>query len=194
MSQDKSRDDVLFAFAVESERNRATLDRYLNDYPEFADDLIDLSNEIRVTESTERNSVAVIDDAGRESAWASFKASGVARLNPFVHLKGRPFVEFCNSLRLPRSIVTALRDRLVEPNTIPKTLVAALASLTDSTTEAVMRYLDLPPKTSASMEFKSDQKPTDGDRVTFQQLIQNTELTESQHVAITEYVGDGESN
>jgi len=194
MSQDMSRDDVLFAFAVESERNRATLDRYLKAYPEFADDLIDLSNEIRVTESTVRNSAGVVDDAGRESAWASFKAAGGALSNPFVHLKGRPFVEFCNSLRLPRSIVTALRDRLVEPNTIPGKLVVAMAALADSTTDALTRYLALPPTTAASMEFKSDQKPTGGDRVTFRQLIQNTELTDSQHAAITEYLGDGESN
>jgi len=194
MSQDKSHDDVLFAFAVEPEQNRATLDRYLKAYPEFAEDLIDLSNEIRVTESTVRNSVGVVDDAGCVSAWASFTASGSVPSNPFVHLKGRPFVDFCNSLKLPRSIVTALRDRLIEPDTIPKKLVAAMASLADSTADAVMRYLALPPTTAPSMEFKSDQKPTDGDRVTFQQLIQNTELTDSQHAAITEYLGDGESN
>lgn len=194
MSQDKSRDDVLFAFAVEPEQNRATLDRYLKAYPEFANDLIDLSNEIRVTDSTVRNSVGVVDDAGRESAWASFTASGSAPSNPFVHLKGRQFVDFCNSLVLPRSIVTALRDRLVEPDTIPKKLVAAMASLADSTADVVTRYLALPPTTAASIEFKSDQKPTEGDRVTFQQLIQNTELTDSQRAAIREYLGDGESN
>lgn len=194
MSQGKSREDILFAFAVESERTRATLDRYLNAYPEFANDLIDLSNEIRLTNSSVQNSTEVVDDAGCESAWASFKASGGAQLNPFVHLKGRPFVEFCNSLGLPRSIVTALRDRLVEPNTIPEKLVAAMAALADSTTDAVIRYLALPPTTAASMEFKSDQKPTNGHRVTFRQLIQNTELTDSQHAAITEYMGDGESD
>ena len=43
-SADKpSRQDVLDAFAVEPHTGRATLERYLRDYPELATELLDLS-------------------------------------------------------------------------------------------------------------------------------------------------------
>lgn len=41
-----SREDVLDAFAVESNHDRATVDRYLREYPQFADDLIELLHEL----------------------------------------------------------------------------------------------------------------------------------------------------
>jgi hypothetical protein len=82
MSQQKSREDVLFAFAVEPERNRLTLDRYLSTYPEFAEDLIDLANEIRLVEATTSNTTEVVEDEQHKSAWASFKAAGAVQPSP----------------------------------------------------------------------------------------------------------------
>jgi hypothetical protein len=41
-------EEVLLAFAVEPVRDRATLERYLELYPRFAEDLVDLSHELRI--------------------------------------------------------------------------------------------------------------------------------------------------
>lgn len=41
-----SREDVLDAFAVEPNHDRATLERYLTDYPQFAREVVDLSIEL----------------------------------------------------------------------------------------------------------------------------------------------------
>ena len=41
-----SREDVLYAFAVEPTSGRETLERYLRDYPEYTTELIDLSYDL----------------------------------------------------------------------------------------------------------------------------------------------------
>lgn len=41
-------DDILFAFSVEPQHDRQTLENYLRRYPELAVELIDLSHELRL--------------------------------------------------------------------------------------------------------------------------------------------------
>jgi len=194
MSQDNNvRDDVLHAFAVEPNHNRETLDRYLKKYPQFASELIDLSAELRLEEFRPVTNAEPIDDPGCEGAWATFTsiaANTSALSNPFANFRGQAFVSFCDSLRLPRSIVAALRDRLVEPASIPDRLVEAIADLSETTSEAIRKYFAQPPTTLATMEFKANQKPVEIERSPFGTLVENTELTEDQHVAVAEYVGD----
>lgn len=197
MSQDEIREDVLYAFAVEPNRNRETLERYLKDYPQFSDELIDLSAELRLQESCPAASVKPVADPTCESAWATFTsvaANASALINPFADFRGQAFVALCNSLRLPRSIVVALRDRLVEPASIPASLVKAISDLSNASTGAVQRYFAQPPTTLATMEFKANQKPVEIERTTFEKLLESTDLTENQRDAVTEYVGDGQSN
>ena len=156
MSQDEIRDDVLSAFAVEPNCNCETLDRYLKKYPQFTNELIDLSTELRLEESRPATSAEPIDDPGCEGAWTTFAsvAPNVSALaNPFTKFRGQAFVSFCKSLRLPRSIVVALRDRLVEPASIPALLVEAISRLSDATSEAVQQYLSQQPTTMTTMEF-----------------------------------------
>lgn len=45
------RDHILYAFAIEPTHDRATLERYLRLYPDAAEDLIDLSLELRLMAS-----------------------------------------------------------------------------------------------------------------------------------------------
>ncbi len=195
MNRDESRDDVLFAFTMEPQRDRKTLDRYLAENPELASDLIDISSELRLRESQPKDNAKVIDDPECDDAWNTLVAAQPQTSpNPFAAFQGREFVELCKSLRLPRSIVAAFRDRLVDVETIPDRLMDSLAACTATATDAVTKYLAQPPTTAVSMEFKSGRKPTEVDRVTFQQLIENTQLSDDQRDAITEYLGDGQSN
>ena len=41
-------EDVLLAFSVEPVHDRPTLERYLKHYPQFAEDLVDMSHELRI--------------------------------------------------------------------------------------------------------------------------------------------------
>ena len=197
MSHDEFREDVLYAFAVEPKHNRETLERYLKDYPQFSDDLIDLSAELRLQQNRPATSAEPIADPTCESEWTTFTSvvsNASALANPFAQFRGQAFASFCNALRLPRSIVTALRDRLVEPTSIPAQLVKSISELSDATIESVEEYFAQPPTTLATMEFKANQKPVEIERTTFEKLVEGSELTEDQRNAVMEYVGDGQSN
>jgi len=46
-------EDVLYAFSVEPKHDRQTLENYLLRYPELAEELIDLSHELRLVTKLE---------------------------------------------------------------------------------------------------------------------------------------------
>ena len=54
-------EDVLLAFSVEPFHDRTTLEHYLKHYPQFAEDLVDMSHELRI--GGRSVSDAVEDDA-----------------------------------------------------------------------------------------------------------------------------------
>ena len=50
-------EDVLYAFSVEPKHDRQTLENYLRRYPELAEELIDLSHELRLVAELEEINV-----------------------------------------------------------------------------------------------------------------------------------------
>ena len=46
MTRPTDREAILYAFAVEANHDRNTLERYLKEYPELTADLIDLTSEL----------------------------------------------------------------------------------------------------------------------------------------------------
>lgn len=48
MAKKGSEEDVLYAFSVEPKHDRQTIENYLRRYPELAEELIDLSHELRL--------------------------------------------------------------------------------------------------------------------------------------------------
>jgi len=74
MTGEKSAEDVLFAFSVEPRHDRQTLERYLKSYPQFADDLLDLSHELRISASLGPVDVFAEDEAGFQAAWQQYAA------------------------------------------------------------------------------------------------------------------------
>lgn len=197
MNNDETRENALYAFAVEPNHNRETLDRYLKKYPQLAKELIDLSSELRLQASSAPPSATPIDDPGLEDAWANFSSiypDSIPVTNPFAKFRGQELVDLCASLRLPRSVVIAMRDCLLVPDSIPVRLIDAISNLSGETRDAVRQYFDQSPKTPATIEFKADKKPTEIERRTFEQLIEDTELTDEQHKSVMEYFGNGQSN
>ena len=146
MKDTRVRESVLYAFAVEPKHDRETLERYLRQHPDLAEDLVDLSSELRQTEAYCPSAAGNQADPGWEAAWAEFVACEPPKTVPlhkeslFARFKGRAFAELAGSLGIPRSILTALRDRLVEPSSIPERFVSRFAALADSTVGAVREY------------------------------------------------------
>jgi len=112
------RETILYAFAVEANHDRNTLERYLRGFPELAEDLIDLTSELMLSEAL-GPSPADVADTDTEAAWQEFFACGpqetcVAQApNPFARFKGQAFADLADAVRVPRSFLTPFRDGLV---------------------------------------------------------------------------------
>ena len=175
--------DVLLAFAVEPFHDRATLERYLKLYPQHAVDLIDLLSELRQAPSL---SAVQENETAAKKAWDEFAAtkpraeSTTSLSDPFAPFQGVAFAGLARTLRVPRSILIALRDRLVIAASIPTPFFARLICATHSTAEEFSRYLDLPPVVAPAASYKSDQKTEASAKVGFEQLLDNSGVTADQ--------------
>ncbi len=177
-------EDVLLAFAVEPAQDRATLERYLKLYPQYARDLIDLLNELRFPGRKSAN----IDEneAVLKRAWHDFatttprtESAGPAK-DPFAEFRGTAFVHLAQTLRIPRSVLVALRDRLVISSSIPAPFLARLIRTTQSTTQDLLAYLEQPPVVARAASYKSDEKPEAPAKMDFEQLLNNSGMTSDQ--------------
>jgi hypothetical protein len=177
-------EDVLLAFSVEPAQDRATLERYLRLYPQYAEDLIDLLSELRLP-GRERADIAE-DEAAFQRAWREFAgttpradAAGPSA-DPFTDFRGQGFVLLAQTLRIPRSVLIALRDRLVIASSIPAPFFDRLARAMQSTAQELLAYLDQPPVVARAANYKSDEKPEAPAKVSFEQLLDNSGVTADQ--------------
>jgi hypothetical protein len=85
---------------------------------------------------------------------------------------------------MPRSLLTALRDRLPEPSSIPDRTIKRLAESMAASIETVKDYLLQPPGMVSTAQFKADKKPSQQGRVSFKELVDGTEMTAEQRKRI----------
>lgn len=180
------REGVLYAFAVETKHDQMTLERYLNRYPELAEELVDLLSELRLADVYRPNLSAAIPDAGAEAAWQQFLACGPQQVsiaetsNLFARFFGLPFVELADTLNVPRSFLTPFRDGLVEAASIPTAFVRRLAKSMDVSVESLQTHFLAPRPGPITRAFKSEETPSYQGQTTFRDLIDNTEMTDEQ--------------
>lgn len=188
MSGSYSPEDVLLAFSVEPTHDQATLNRYLSRYPALAEDLIDLAHELRLVQDLDGVEVAPEPEQAVQAAWKEYQAcahpdaGAEGLLDGF---KGQAFADLARRLNVPRSILGAVRDRLVEPSTVPARFLQRLAQAVDSSAETVAAYLSLPPTAGCALSFKSDVKPSAPNQVSFAELVSRTQLTEAQRAELS---------
>ena len=190
---DEQRKEILYAYAVEPTHDRDTLLNYLKRHPECRQDLIDLSLEMEMVETDIKIATEAVEDSECDNAWQAFVAAGQNEKlvsNPFNKFRGSEFASLCTTLCLPKSIVSPFRNRTILPNTIPSKLIAATASALGITIDALQTFLSKPPVAITNMEFKSARKPSTPSQVPFAKLIEDTELSEEQQQAVTEYLQD----
>ena len=196
MKDSNEREAILYAFAVEPSHDRDTLERYLRQYPDLAEDLIDLSSEFRLSEVLGPSTASTVADASWEGAWQEFlackpqkSAAGKAG-NPFVRFRGEAFAGLATVLNVPRSFLTAFRDRLVVASSIPERFVRRFAEATNSSIESVRNYFALPPTAIVALEFKSDKKPSPQGQKTFEELVHSSDMTDEQRQVLLQDIND----
>lgn len=200
MKNPKEREAVLYAFAMEADHGRGTLERYLKEYPDLSVELVDLASELRLEETFAGRATAPVPDPGCDAAWKDFLACtpdampAAVVVDPFSRFKGPAFVGLAKALDVPRSILTALRDGLVVASSVPQGFLGRFAEAADATVESVRAYLAQDRQATAGLAFKADSKPSHQGQTTFRQLILNTEMAESQRLLLLRECDEDERN
>ncbi|MBB4010506.1 MULTISPECIES: hypothetical protein [Rhizobium/Agrobacterium group] len=166
-----SREAVLDAFAVESEPDRSTLERYLRLYPEYSTELIDLSLELSREISEDEAPLSVADQALIDAAWSQHaKALPAAASDPFAALTADDWRTVAQQLNVPRQVITALRERRASLLSIPQRFLKNLATAMHcSLTQLQLSWGTAPLVVARS--YKADGKPTAGEQVTFEKIL-----------------------
>jgi hypothetical protein len=167
-----SLDDVLEAFACESNTGRATLEKYLRDFPEYAEALVDFAAEISWEVAPRKEPLSERELNMIEIGWRKHvEASPKAVVDPFVVLTHVQLANVAKLLEVPRQVLTAFRDRTIVTASIPKRFAERLAAEIRSDVESLMAYLDTPPTLSVARSRKSDTKPKIAVCKTFDQVL-----------------------
>lgn len=176
-----SRDDVLYSFAMDHETGTASLARYLNDYPQFATDLVELSRELFREEIEEQLSS---DELGYLEGKMERLRNSVATLTSLQAAPARLFTNAASALRLPLQVGLALRERRIEVATLPSQLLERLAQTLQVPVATVRSFLSMPPQASALRASKSTEKPGPASKVSFERLLADAGIDEERIAAL----------
>lgn len=179
-----SAEEVILAFAVEPIHDRKTLERYLSEYPEYSEALVDYSIELTL-DGTRSDNVVESTENGVEHAWRRFHEiisvdNDAPLINPFAKLNPTAFKSLAKRLDITNLLLVRLRDRAIEPMTIPMRFVQKLADELEVTVDAVLAFLNGSPSMISNHSFRSSAKPMVTNQITFQKAIETSQLTESQ--------------
>lgn len=169
-----TRDDVLYAFAMESNHGRGTLERYLRRFPEYGTDLIHLSRELSRTVVEDDQPLSSTDQARIERAWSRYKKQllGVAR-NPFEDLSEPELGVLAEHLGVPLQVVNAFSERRIHLDSVPPPFLARLADHLNCAVESFLKACAPVPAPLRTRGFKVA-APTSGARpVTFERALRD---------------------
>jgi hypothetical protein len=178
-------EEVLLAFAVEPTHDRATLEHYLNQYPEHSQALVDCSIELMIDTTKSSDDIVISSEQVVEKAWQQFQSEIASEQNavvenPFAKLNSTTFKATAKKLNVNNLLLMRLRDRAIDAATIPGRLIQRIAAELGATVEVVANYLQSPPTIATGQSFRSDVKPSVSDQISFEQAIQTSQLTAEQ--------------
>ena len=173
-------DQVLESFAMESDTSGQTLQKYLQEYPEYATQLVDLSLEIFRFSILDETPLSEEDQTRIDSAWnlIRYTQSEIAT-DPIAKLSVPKLREIAHSLNEPRQVITAYRERTVIVTSVPMQFLVQFAGLVDISIQEFLNALALPPQ-SLARNYKADVKPTQAVQVTFEQLLRDAGMSDEQ--------------
>ena len=171
-ADEPSRRDVLDAFAVEPDTGRATLERYLRDYPQFATELLDLSRILDSPFWDEETPLSPEDKAKIDAAWLLHAAAAPkAVTDPFSSLSLQERRSIAERLGVPRQVLTAFRNRRVLMSSVPRPFLSRLAQLLKTAPDQLVRALSLPAAPVSAQSYSSERTPVASDPVSFEQVL-----------------------
>lgn len=172
----ESHEDVLYAFAVEPSHDRATVERYLREYPELASDLLRLSQDL-APQSENDSSLSASDRASIETAW-SLHVAAAPQPDPFANWSVEDFRRASQDLGVPRQVVIAFQQRRVRPESVPGKFLSRFAAVVRRSTEEFIQSLSPQFAPALASSHKADSKPYAEGQITFEQLLIEARVSE----------------
>ena len=157
--------EVLEGYAIDTPvgNDQATLRRWMERYPEFADELMDFAAARAYVRNVgdepladEKRFAEIGADVLREVLGRD--AAGIKSLTAAGEAKGWKKPEFAKKLGLSISLLMYLEKRRVRFATIPKGIVAKISELLETSEQAVAAYLSQPPL-AGEASFKTKTRP-----------------------------------
>lgn len=189
-----SKSDVLHAFSAEANPNADTLSRYIERYPEFRESLIDLSIELFTAPSFDELPADMEPNDKAKRAWSTFQsklppsdpAAATSQVigNPLANLSDQRFRKLANQLNVTRLLLSRLRDCTIHVATIPQRFLLNLSEALAVTVGELQSALDAPPTISSGQRYKAAGKPSAGDKLSFEEAITQSGLSEEQQTAL----------
>lgn len=179
---------VLMAFSMESSHGRETLERYIRAYPQHTTALIDCSIDLIHEPPADDARAPEVPDSAVDKAWQRFERAlqqpDAEAANPFAKLNTSSFKSLARSLDVSNLFLMRVRDRAIFASTIPVRFTEKLASELGATVQAVVAYLQGPPRIFSGQAFRSNAKPSVGEQITFDQAVQTSQLTQEQQATL----------
>lgn len=167
-----SKEDVLDAFAAEPDLGRSTLERYLHDYPGYAENIVDLAAELTRSDVEEPVDLLPEEIALIDSGWQRYaNAGGKVSVNPFAGISAGKLKEVAEVLGIKRSVLTAFRECTVIAASVPGRFMRLLAEAIECKEDVLNQHLMRPAAVGPGRSFKSATKPQPSKAVTFEQLL-----------------------
>jgi hypothetical protein len=195
-SPQASKNDVLHAFSAESNPNADTLTSYLKRYPQYREALIDLSIEIFTAPKFDEVAAEKLPSDKSKQAWSKFQsllsptdpASTTPRPtdNPLSKLSDERYRELSSELNVNRLFLSRLRDRSIQVATIPQRFLSVVAQALTVSVDGLTSALEAPPAVASGLRHKASGKPGAVDKITFEEALTSSALSEAQQAALRE--------
>lgn len=159
-------EDVLEAFMLDASEEGA-LAQYLSDYPQFAGALLRLAHEIRRDPPDEDPPLDAGGRAAIEAGWAEIDAAWPAESrNLFAGRSPTEYGRVAAELRVPRQLISAMRDGRILVETVPRGFLRRLAAALGGTLDDLIASLGARPALARS--YKSEERPAAKQPVPFE--------------------------
>jgi hypothetical protein len=101
--------------------------------------------------------------------------------NPFASLERKDYRALASHLDINTAMLSKLRDRQIEPATIPRAFCGYVADGLDEDIDALCAHFRAPPEVAPMLQhFKSKAKPNVSLQQSFQEAVRNSGLSEEQ--------------
>lgn len=205
--------DVLYDFSLAKEVPDAELlEEFTKLYPSYADDLVEFAIELfvdaqqesadivepfdeatvspAVSRATSAFQVALQEARGQEEVAGEEKSVGEESSveNPFADMDRRQFRALADAVNVSTLFLTKLRDRLINPDTMPEGFLRVLGEKMNVAVEQLESYFQAGPQL-AGQQFKAETKPSVSQQQGFEDAVKGSELTEKQQQYLLDLQG-----